>query len=142
MVGLDFTGESNFGNLPTLLETMSVFFKANGKPDPFVRNASGKFKIPGTLTPGYDWIAVDPACNYHVMRIDVYGAWSLLREIMSFGGPKKFSSVGRRVAKVKPGWKNLSAADFQRIFKANAQQNLLNDTEIMVLGAKLKLFKA
>ena len=76
------------------------------------------------------------------MRIDVYGAWSLLRDIMSFGGPKKFSSVGRRVAKAKPCWKNLSAADFQKIFKATVTQSAMQDTDIMVLGAKLKLFKA
>ena len=145
--GVEYIG-ADFGNVQRFAELVCAFFTDQGKPEPFVRDKKNIFVIPLRLTQGYAWRmpeGVPPGAAKplnHDLRIDMYGAWSLLRDLKA--GGKYLSKVGRSYRDaLNPNWTKLTAGQFSANYKPATGPSIapFPNTMTSVLGEQKAMFK-
>ena len=76
----------------------------------------------------------------HGLRIDMYAAWSLVRDLNA--GEKYLSKVGARYQADKNGnWKKISIIQFNAMYKPAARLTPFPDTMTSILGEQKTMFK-
>ena len=142
--GVDFL-EKDFANFRALAELISTYFVDMKKPEPFARNKKD-IKIPLQLNQGYAWKVQEvtpqgtPKPHNHGVRIDMYAAWSLVRDLNA--GEKYLSKVGARYQADKNGnWKKISRAQFNAKYKPAKIDKFFPDTMTSILGEQKTMFK-
>ena len=142
--GVDFL-EKDFANFRALAELISTYFVDMKKPEPFARNKKD-IKIPLQLNQGYAWKVQEvtpqgtPKPHNHSLRIDMYAAWSLVRDLNA--GEKYLSKVGARYQADKNGnWKKISLAQFNAKYKPAKIDKFFPDTMTSILGEQKTMFK-
>ena len=116
------------------------------KPEPFIRTKQKELTIPLRLTQGYAWKVPEmtpqgtPKPHNHGVRIDVYAAWSLVRDLNA--GEKYLSKVGARYQADKNGnWKKISKIQFNAMYKPSSMLKEFPDTMTSILGEQKTMFK-
>ena len=124
---------------------INAYFVDTKKPEPFVRYKK-EIAIPLKLTQGYAWKVPEstpqgtPKPLNHSLRIDMYAAWSLVRDLNA--GEKYLSKVGARYQADKNGnWKKISLAQFNATYKPAKIDKFFPDTMTSILGEQKQMFK-
>jgi hypothetical protein len=124
---------------------VSTYFVDTKQPEPFARNKKD-IKIPLQLNQGYAWKVPEvtpqgtPKPLNHGLRIDMYAAWSLVRDLNA--GEKYLSKVGARYQADKNGnWKKISRAQFNAKYKPSSMLKEFPDTMTSILGEQKTMFK-